>query len=289
MSVAAHGISAGVDGIEGSRDDSHAGTQPGGKAISVSWYRPLDNNPLVVDGLVIQLGDYSRSPNFPAGSLWSASANKLVAESLGLPENTQSVMYSTQLAATGPDHAFGTSDDYTLTLSYAGECTGASTGIRVQLAPTISDEIGECANTAIDYSFPHSPPIIVPNYSFQHESPSEPVTITLDDSQDWLFGDVDLVVLVSDGGATPSPGDTVVYTVDISNAGTSNAENVTLIVFPLTGAVVDFSLSDPDWTPCGAECVAFLHFDAIDMLAHQSRRSRSLSRFTIPRRPHTLQ
>ncbi len=88
------GASSVVDGngIRGDLEDQHL---PPVSVQDMAWFRKIDNDPAVVDGLVIDIDTYSRSvaADLPAGHNYAASANRLVAESLGFA-NTQSVMYS---------------------------------------------------------------------------------------------------------------------------------------------------------------------------------------------------
>jgi hypothetical protein len=107
------------------------------------WYRTADNNPVVVDGTVISLNNFRRSPGMlPPGSSFPANANRLVAAALGFA-NTQAVMYlldsrdrvftglsaddvnMVKYAMTGADRTAGTADDYTVAFRYQASCTGA--------------------------------------------------------------------------------------------------------------------------------------------------------------------
>ena len=86
-------ISAGTDMIRGSQDDQH--TAPaGGDALSVSWFRTVDNDPFVIDATVIDLDSYTNARSqLPSGHNWGTNANRVVGDDLGYSDD-QSVMYS---------------------------------------------------------------------------------------------------------------------------------------------------------------------------------------------------
>jgi hypothetical protein len=110
----------------------------------VSWFRRVDNNPVVIDStVVIQQTTFSRSQTvLPAGSNSAASANENVAEDLG-HFGTQSVMYSdigagtrllglaaedtnmVRFGMTGVDRVAGTTDDYNVVLAFESDCANA--------------------------------------------------------------------------------------------------------------------------------------------------------------------
>jgi hypothetical protein len=120
----------------------------------IAWFRRADNDPVVVDGTVIDSRTFSRSTtNLPAGHRYARSANRRVAEALGHPR-TQSVMYSTNVAGvrftgltaddvnmvkmgmSGRDRLAGTADDYAVRLSYQADCTGAQVRVLFGLSST---------------------------------------------------------------------------------------------------------------------------------------------------------
>lgn len=207
------GISEGPDGIRGSFDDVQ---QAGGGMIpeSVHWFRRSDNNPVIVDGTTIDISTYSRSiPNLPTGHSWSANANRDVAKSLGF-EDTQTVMYSTlfrtqryeglsaddvnmvQMGKTGSDRMAGTSDDYTISLQFVDDCTGAD--IAVTFATIPGGSLGGCTADVV-HSFPPSNPALALHYSVVPNNPKVSFLLVLlnTDLEPWDFGVVDVVF--SDG------------------------------------------------------------------------------------------
>jgi len=153
-------IDDGADNIRGSRDDL-PGPLPGSRIIH--WYRRSDNNPVTIDGTVIDLSTYSRGiSTLPAGSTWPASANRFVAGLLGVGVDTQSVMHATAAAnmaytgltaddvntvrygMTGLDSLAGTPDDYSVNLVFTDDCDSAD--VEVSFEPLSSPGVfGACA------------------------------------------------------------------------------------------------------------------------------------------------
>ena len=199
------------DMIRGSRDDTQRAT--GGQiAESVSWFRRLDNNPVIVDpSTVIDINSYSRSvaANLPPGDTWAANANLKVAESLGEPE-TQALMYAVvprgatyfglsaddvnmiKMQRTGPDLTANTSDDYTLQIDVV-PCTMPHQ-IEVGFLPLPSGVLGAC-ESAVDYAYPQPAATarvfkVVPDPDFD----ATHIIVLLNDTYTWdtklpLFGD----------------------------------------------------------------------------------------------------
>ncbi len=164
------GISEGPDGIRGSFDDVQ---QAAGGMIpdSINWFRIADNNPIVVDGTVIDSTTYSRSvaANLPDGHGWSANGNRDVAASLGFSD-TQNVMYTAiartqrytgltadevnmvNMGMTGEDEIAGTAEDYAINLQFVDDCTNANIHVSfVDIAPP-AQPLGGCSGS-IDFSF----------------------------------------------------------------------------------------------------------------------------------------
>lgn len=154
----ADSIVEGADMLRGSLDDV-VSPLPGARLVH--WFRAADNNPIAIDGTIIDGSTYSRRiTDLPAGSSWPANANRIVAESLGESE-TQTVMYlsinammryrgltadetnTIRLGMTGLDLLAGTSDDYTINIQYVENCANAD--IEVQLFDLGTDgPIGGC-------------------------------------------------------------------------------------------------------------------------------------------------
>lgn len=155
----ASSISAGADGIPGSKDDI-ASPLPGARVIH--WFRKSDNDPFVTDSTVIDSVTYSRVRDDLAssGSLWPASANRVVGTQLGQPDFTQSVMYQGQsrssnyegltadeintisYAKAGLDEVADGDDDYTVSLAFVPDCVDAD--VEVLLEPAEPGELGSC-------------------------------------------------------------------------------------------------------------------------------------------------
>lgn len=195
-------LSAGPDGVRGSRDDFH--TAPGGgPADSVSWARTNDNDPFVIDGTVIDEDTYARSVfSLPPGHTWGASANRIVGELLGY-QSSQSVMYSgaflmqhfhglaaddsnmVRMARAGLDFMAGTADDYTSTLVFVGDC-GNAHEIRVERNPLTPGMLGACI-AAVDYSFEPPNPFLARHFSRVSMIPPQPLLVLVSSDVDWDF------------------------------------------------------------------------------------------------------
>lgn len=219
---AAHpnGITEGADGIRGSFDDFHSAGM-GMLANSVSWFRRIDNDPVVVDTTVIDIDTYSRAVanNLPPGHTWAASGNRKVAESLGAPF-TQAVMYSRGVAGlqysglsadevnmvrmgmAGEDLMAETKDDYTVELVYVADCDADPSAIRVRFfafdgGPTIS--IAECSGTDIDYAFPPPNPVLARHFMLVERITSFAPQVRLDSNLSWDTGPPLAPVVFMDG------------------------------------------------------------------------------------------
>lgn len=202
------GIDAGADGIPGSFDDVQ---QAGGGMIpeSVHWFRKADNDPVIVDGTVIDSTTFSRSvaAMLPAGHGWAANANLLVANALGFPD-TQSVMYSfsvrgeqhTSLTAddvnmvkmgmTGQDRMAGTADDYDITLQFVNDCAMAD--LSVAFLPLGNDSRTGACGARADFSFPQPGPTPL-HFSVVKMPNTDRLLVVLNRDLDWDFSVVDVV------------------------------------------------------------------------------------------------
>ncbi|MDH5552085.1 MAG: M10 family metallopeptidase domain-containing protein [Nitrosomonas sp.] len=124
-------LDSGVDGIIGSNDDIR------GDDVNLHWFHKLDNNPFTL-GDVVDSTTYSRDlSDLPAGDLFVVNADRDVSALFGV-QNTEAVMQqgitsgetrrsltaddvaTVRLGMSGVDRLADTSDDYTLTLQYAG-------------------------------------------------------------------------------------------------------------------------------------------------------------------------
>lgn len=139
------GVLVGNDEIRGSEDD-FMDNIGGTTATNVTWFRENDNDPFVIDSSVIDINSYSRATNtsLPPGSTWAANANFCHGFEFGHPR-THSVMYSTfttlmeyegltaddvnmlKMQHNGQNRVYdgGAGDDYSLTLNFVTDCTGA--------------------------------------------------------------------------------------------------------------------------------------------------------------------
>jgi hypothetical protein len=202
------GISAGDDDIRGSFDDLHrAPDTPTKLAESVSWFRRSDNDPVIVDGTVIDLDTYSRSvaANLPANHTWAANGNRVVARTLGQPF-TQAVMYSligpgqqylglsadevnmVRMGMAGEDLMAGTADDYTVELVFVTDCASNLSAIRVTFAQMSSRgavPVATCEGATIDYAFPPLNPMLARHFEVVELLPTFAPVIRLDPDLSW--------------------------------------------------------------------------------------------------------
>jgi hypothetical protein len=124
-------VNSGTDGVFGSSDD------PRDDDVNLHWFRRSNNDPFSIASTV-DSSSYSRDlVDLPAGHAFAANGDRSVANLLGAP-NTEAVMQQGTLAdedqrrlshddvatlsyaMSGLDETAGTSDDYSLILSYAG-------------------------------------------------------------------------------------------------------------------------------------------------------------------------
>lgn len=201
--------SEGADGIRGSRDDvvtPNPGPPPP-NALMTHWYRLADNNPVVIDGTVIDATTFSLIwALLPAGSNWPASANRFVAESLGAGDDTQSVMHAAAVrnmlyvgisaddsntvrhAMSGLDAQAGTADDYTIRLVLVNDCADAE--IEVRMSDLEETLLGDCLAdvTPID---PEPPPLGSVHHALQPIPMLFPrITVRINENISWgIFAD----------------------------------------------------------------------------------------------------
>lgn len=263
------GLDDGDDDIRGSLDDFHTSPVGGQPADSVSWFRIADNNPLIVDGTVIDINTFSRSvtANLPPGHTWAASGNRLVGESLSLPD-TQAAMYSlyepeqrytglsaddvnmVRMGMTGEDLVAGTKDDYTIELLFVEDCASGH-DVQIRFDDTLpAGTVGVCDRTDIDYSFPPANPLLARHFSVVPLFAGLNPEVLLNESLDWNTGGPDLVLTKDDGGVTVDPGDTIVYVLSLSNVGDEDATGVEVSETVPEGTTLVAGASDPLWV-CG--------------------------------------
>ncbi|NJL29964.1 MAG: hypothetical protein HC897_19755 [Thermoanaerobaculia bacterium] len=168
-----------------------------------AWFRRADNNPVVIDNVVIDKDTFSRSvaANLPPGHRYAASANRKVAESLGFA-NTQAVMYSNvergavftglgaddvnmvKMGMTGADRDAGTADDYSIRIQFEADCAQAS--IRVSLSSVFlaEDERAACFSD-VALSFPQG--LLKVHYSMTKPLLQSWMILELDPAIPWDF------------------------------------------------------------------------------------------------------
>lgn len=156
----------GADAVVASADDLRDDD------TNVHWFRVFDNDPFTI-GATVDGTSYSRLlADLPGSDSFAAIGSRDVAGLLGVPGVSEAVMHqgtdydevqrslshddvaTLRLAMAGVDEVQGTSDDYTLTLSYAGLTTRCDVVIdfddtETSFAKTFSQ--GELAYTASDH------------------------------------------------------------------------------------------------------------------------------------------
>ncbi len=167
---------AGADTVRGSRDDivTPDPQPPPPNALPLHWFRTADNDPVVIDGTVIDISTYAIfAPQLPTGSTWAANANRQVSALLGAGDDTQNVMHgaaarnmlylgltaddvnTVRHGMSGLDTTAGTGDDYTIMLALVPDCANAE--IEVQYLP-LGPQIGGLCRATLDYIGPQPPP-----------------------------------------------------------------------------------------------------------------------------------
>ena len=133
----AYDVDDGADNVIGSNDDVRDDD------VNLHWFRISNNDPFTLAG-VVDGTTYSRNvASLPGGHLFPANADRTLASALGYG-NTEAVMQqgafydedqrrlttddvaTFRLGMSGLDLVAGTSDDYTVTLSYAGLTTSCN-------------------------------------------------------------------------------------------------------------------------------------------------------------------
>lgn len=157
-------IAPGVDGIIGSDDDIR------GDDGNLHWFVKATNDPFAMP-TTVDSTTYSRSlADLPASHLFAANADRTLATALGYP-NTEAVMQqgafsdedqrqltpddvaTLRLGMSGLDMLAGTSDDYTLSLSYQGIRDGC--GVMIAFDDDRSG-FATCYTAASWVGFPHA-------------------------------------------------------------------------------------------------------------------------------------
>lgn len=199
-------ISAGPDGIPGSFDDTQLA--PGGlPPRSVHWFRMADNNPVVIDDITIDENTYSRSTvqNLPPDQ-WPANANRNVAAAIGF-SNTQTPMYSrtartmqykgltaddvnmVRMGMTGADTTAGTTDDYSVTLSFVENCSDADVQVTLRKflpVPGIDPPIAACG-AAVEHSFSQPNQLTAQHFSIVPIASLGYLLVALNSEMPWDF------------------------------------------------------------------------------------------------------
>ncbi len=188
------------NGIRGDLEDQHL---PPVNVHDMAWFRKSDNDPVVVDALVIDINTFSRSvaADLPGGHNYAASANRAVAEAMGF-NGTQSVMYSraapqliynglaaddvnmVKLGMAGSDFMAASPDDYSVLLRYRAVCDGMEE-IQVEFFP-VSPAVGICYSS-IAPSFPQSP--LQFHWTATPIDGATAMLVSVDVGTDWDFGE----------------------------------------------------------------------------------------------------
>lgn len=195
------------NGIPGDSEDLHIPI-PGSPnaAQNLHFFRTIDNDPVVIDSLVIDTGTFKRAAtptNLPSGHRGAASANQLVAALLGAA-NTQDVMLRAQapedlcrgliadnvntvkLGMAGLDDQAGTADDYTVRVEYQASCEGADVEVRFGMLPP--EKIAACTVLTEVVSGKH--------YRVK-PLPGLPFFLTLSEDEDWQLEEAPDPIFVS--------------------------------------------------------------------------------------------
>jgi len=216
------GVDAGDDLIRGSSDDFHTSPTGGAPAASVGWFRKEDNDPGIVDDIVIDSDTYTRSvtspTGLPPGHTWGTNGNrKVTALTIGpLPGgfDTQAVMYSrtvseqqysslsadevnmVKMGMTGKDNLAGTVWDYTIELIRVASCAEPY-DILVLKDTIVSGVAGDCRTPSVDYSYTQNP-LLAHHFTLTTTDPDteEDLFVVLNEDLDWdtdpptvIFGD----------------------------------------------------------------------------------------------------
>lgn len=124
-------LNLGMDTLPGTKDDLR------GDDLNVNWFCKANNNPFILPD-VIDASTCILTNDLPAGHLFRANANFIVAGLLGIGADSQALMHQTRFPGedirtlsaddtagirygmTGIDEIAGTADDHVVDLSYAG-------------------------------------------------------------------------------------------------------------------------------------------------------------------------
>jgi len=158
----AFNLNAGPDGIIGSHDDLR------GDDVNLHWFRRSNNDPFTI-APVVDVDTYGRDlASLPSGHAFAANPGRDVAAGLGIA-STEAVMQqltyideaqrtlghddvaTLRLAMAGLDRVAATSDDYTLSLAYAGLTTACDITINFSTATSLA----QCGTTATYFNTNH--------------------------------------------------------------------------------------------------------------------------------------
>lgn len=217
--VGTNSVDIGSDGVRGSSDDHHLPEPPDpNPARIINWFRIQDNNPIIVDGLVIEETTFTRArSSLPAGHVWPTNANSDyrqtvppddTADLLGLP-NSQAVMYSflserqvyqglgaddsstLRFGMTGLDKMAGNADDYTYAFSFVADCNQAD--VEVSFVDPVTDpdlDLGVLGVTIEGVTGIPQPPNQTQHYFVRPATGRARIEMKLNDRVTW---DIDLV------------------------------------------------------------------------------------------------
>lgn len=209
-------VSTGGDGVRGSSDDGHSPSPPNpNPARLIHWFRVADNNPIVVDAVVIEEATFTRArASLPSGHAWSTNANSDyrstspdddTADLLGFPDS-QAVMYSflnedlvydelgaddtntVRMAMTGMNKLAGDSDDYGYTFTYVTDCNQAD--IEASFVDPATDpdlNFGELGVAVLGVTGIPDPPDPTQHYFVRPASGNTKILVKLNERVTWDF------------------------------------------------------------------------------------------------------
>jgi hypothetical protein len=175
-------LAAGADGIRGSNDDVR------GDDVNLHWYRKSNNNPFTI-GSVVDPSTYARDTSALPGHLYAENCDRTVAAARGFADTECSLQQGTfndeaqrtlghddvaqfRIGMSGYDEIQGTSDDYTLNVTYVGLTTSCDIVIDFDDAET---GFAKCSVSG--------------SFSGLHGTITA-ANVYLNDSYNWFFNDV---------------------------------------------------------------------------------------------------
>ncbi|MCC6849779.1 MAG: hypothetical protein IT294_14840 [Deltaproteobacteria bacterium] len=237
-------VDDGADDVIGSSDDAR------GDDVNLHWFRTSNDDPFTMAS-VVDATTYSRNvADLPTGHLFPTNADRTVASLLGHP-NTEAVMQqgaffdedqrrlatddvaTFRLAMSGLDLAAGTSDDYTVTLAYAGLTTSCNIVLDFDDAQT---GFAQCnAGGAFLVNGQH---VVVTS-----------ATVYFNTGYNWFFNTVPVATPTPTLSATPTTTLTATRTVTPTATATPTATTTASPITTTTGTPTLTPSATPSGTP----------------------------------------